>query len=72
MFAAEGLVHPLILRIWANFRQGFIIHQKPRITEIEREEAKVAWANVGIGCETVRFFYSFILFSKKKFYEIII
>jgi len=62
--ALEGLIDDRVLAIWKNFRKGFMIHtQKKVITPEDRNEAKCAFFQVGVGCEQVfSFSFFFVLF----------
>jgi len=53
--ALEGLIDDRVLAIWKNFRKGFMIHtQKKVITPEDRNEAKCAFFQVGVGCEQLK------------------
>jgi len=65
--ALDGLVDDRVLSIWKNFQKGFNIHtQRKLITPEDRNDAKTALFQVGVGCEEVciklSFFHFFFFF----------
>jgi len=52
--ALDGLVDDRVLSIWKNFQKGFNIHtQRKLITPEDRNDAKTALFQVGVGCEEI-------------------
>jgi len=61
--ALDGLVDDRVLSIWKNFQKGFNIHtQRKLITPEDRNDAKTALFQVGVGCEEVCIKLSFFHF----------
>lgn len=52
--ATEGLLNPLILAIWKNYRKGVIVHlQSNKVSENMRIEAKECFKKAAIEAEKV-------------------